>query len=253
MKIKNNITGENYQEDMFDFTEYETDFEESTNKPSSIKKALAVTVMALSIGIILGGLHHQQEAPEIHQAVKIEDSIWSDFDTSKVSSYFTALSYGSEYQLLEALCSDSSTVYSTVKNNEAKMKYSYDKYYSIAQGIQRFGKCISISHINGVSNNKVSLVINYVSDDDLTEFFNERSNDLCRYFTSHDLSKENLVWELFNLIDKYEVSTTELTIELPVEKVDDLYTISDDSEVCNLLVHTYEKAIDEMVKQLSIH
>ena len=47
MKIKNNITGENYQEDMFDFTEYETDFEESTNKPSSIKKALAVTVMAL--------------------------------------------------------------------------------------------------------------------------------------------------------------------------------------------------------------
>ena len=190
---------------------------------------------------------------EIHNAVEIENSNWSDFDCTKVNSYFDVLSSGTNYKMLEPMTANSSTVYSTVQDNEEKMQNLYDEYYGLAQGIQKFGGLITVNRIDGVSDNKVSLSINYISEADIIEYFNENANDLCRYFTSHEVSKENLVRELFNLMDTYQMSTSEKDIELTVEKVNGVWTISDDSVLNDLLTASYNQSINEMKKQISMH
>ena len=155
--------------------------------------------------------------------------------------------------MLDAMCTGNSKVYSTIKDNEAKMVNLYDKFYGIAQAYQKFGSYMSISHINGVCDNKVSLTICCITDDDITEFFNLYANDLNRYFTSHELSEENVVRELFNLLNAYEISTSEISIELPVEKVDGIYTIADDKEIVRLLRGTYMSSINSIVRQINMH
>ena len=170
-----------------------------------------------------------------------------------INSYFDVLSSGTNYKMLEPMTADSSIVYSTVQVNEEKMQNLYDEYYGLAQGIQKFGGLIIVNHIDGVSDNKVSLSINYISEADIVEYFNENANDLCRYFTSHDVSKENLVRELFNLMDTYQMSTSEKDIELAVEKIDGVYTIVDDSTILDLISDAYNQSLQEMTKQLSMH
>lgn len=254
MKVRNiPISEDFYKGDIAFDEECFCDFERNERKSFPIKKALVSAVMAISIGMIINGVSSVAEQPEIHQAIEIEDSKWSEFDTSKVSSYFNILSSGTEYKMLEAMCSDGSKIYSTIQNSEVNMQHLYDENYGIAQGLQKFGSYMSINCINGVSDNTISLSVNYVSEADVIEFFNANSNDLCRFFTSHEVSEESLVRELFNLLDTYEISTSDTTIELQVEKVDGVYTIADDSTIYELLIDSYNDSIEEMTKQLSMH
>lgn len=253
MKTRNIGISPDWIPDELSFDEQcDCEYELKEKKPLPIKKALLISVMAISLGIVINGVSNANRT-ETYNAVAIEDSHWSDFDSTKINSYFDVLSSGTNYKMLEAMSVGSSTIFSTIQDNEGKMQNLYDEYYGAAQGIQKFGGLISVNHINGVSDNKVSLSINYVSEADLVEYFNENANDLCRFFTSHELSKENLVRELFILMDTYQISTSEKTIELAVEKVDGVWTIADDSALNDLLITTYNQAIQQMTKQISMH
>ena len=253
MKTRNSLISADWIPDSISFDEQcDCEYELKERKPLPIKKALVVSVIAISLGIVINGVSNINRT-EIHSAIEIEDSHWSDFDCTKVNSYFDVLSSGTNYKMLEPMTADSSIVYSTVQDNEEKMQNLYDEYYGLAQGIQKFGGLITVNRIDGVSDNKVSLSINYISEADIVEYFNENANDLCRYFTSHGVSKENLVRELFNLMDTYQMSTSEKDIELAVEKIDGVYTITDDSVLNDLLTTSYNQAISEMTKQINMH
>lgn len=253
MEIRKVLTSDDSLVDNFSFDEQcNCEYELKERKPLPIKKALVVSVIAISLGIVINGVSNMNRT-EIHSAVEIENSNWSNFDSTMINSYFDVLSSGTNYKMLVPMTADSSIVYSTVQDNEEKMQNLYDEYYGLAQGIQKFGGLVTVNHIDGVSDNKVSLSINYVSEADIIEYFNENANDLCRYFTSHDVSKENLVRELFNLMDTYQISTSEKDIELAVEKIDGVWTISDDSVLNDLLTASYNQAINEMKKQISMH
>lgn len=253
MKTRNSLISADWIPDSISFDEQcDCEYELKEHKPLPIKKALVVSVIAISLGIVITGVSNINRS-EIHSAVEIEDSHWSNFDSTMINSYFDVLSSGTNYKMLEPMTADSSIVYSTVQDNEEKMQNLYDEYYGLAQGIQKFGGLITVNRIDGVSDNKVSLSINYVSEADITEYFNENANDLCRYFTSHEVSKENLVRELFNLMDTYQMSTSEKNIELAVEKIDGVYTIVDDSTILDLISDAYNQSLQEMTKQLSMH
>lgn len=253
--MRNNpIRDDSYKESMeFEEVFYEGIEEYVEDDRYHFKKPLVIAVMLMSIGLITSGVSNIPKEPEVYNAIEVEQSKWSDFNSSMVDSYFNILSSGSEYKMLDAMCSDGSKVYFTIKDNEAKMQYLYDKHYGIAQAYQKFGSYISISHINGVSDNKVSLTIRCITDDDITEFFNLYANDLNRYFTSHELSEGNVVRELFNLMSVYEISTSEVSIELPVKKIGGVWTIANDSEIARLLQRAYMASVNNMVRQISMH
>lgn len=255
MKRRNNpIRDDSYQESMeFEEVSYEGIEEYVEDDRYHFKKPLVVAVMAISIGLIASGVSNIPKEPEVYNAIEVEQSKWSDFDSTKIDSYFNILSSGSEYKMLDAMCTENSKVYSKIKSSEAKMVNLYDKFYGIAQAYQKFGSYMSISRINGVCDNKVSLTICCVTDDDITEFFNLYANDLNRYFTSHELSEENIVRELFNLLSSYEITTSEVSIELPVKKVDGVWIIANDSEIARLLQRAYMASVNDMVRQLNMH
>ena len=255
MKLRNSQIKEDSYQDSVEISTIEHDGveEEFASNQFPIKSSVMSAVMMISIGLIIGGVSSIQKEPEVYNTGKAEQSKWSDFDTTKINRYFNILSSGSEYKMLNAMCSDGSKVYSTIKSNEEEMQHLYDKYYGITQAYQKFGSYMRISHINGVFNNKVCLSIRCVLYDDITEFFNLYARYLNRFFTSHELSVENVVRELFYLLDTYKISTSEIAIELPVKEVDGLYTISDDSEVVRLIRRTYMVSINIMVRQINMH
>ena len=255
MKMKNNLTKfDDISDDLdIDVSDFEGIEENLDTKELNLKKPLIAVVLTLSIGLIAAGVSNIPKEPEVYNAIEVEQSKWSDFDSTKIDSYFNILSYGREYKMLDAMCTENSKVYSEIKSNEAKMVNLYDKFYGIAQAYQKFGSYMSISHINGVCDNKVSLTICCITDDDITEFFNLYANDLNRYFTSHELSEENVVRELFNLLNAYEISTSEVSIELPVKKIDGVWIIANDSEIARLLQRAYMASVNSMVRQLNMH
>lgn len=256
MKIKEKIEQTEFYKEEVTFNNHLLfeDNEFISKEGISIKKLfIAPIILLVSISLITLGVKNYYNKPEVHNAIEAEGNKWSQFEDSMIEDYFNILSTGEEYKLLDIVCSNESNVYLAIESSINNINHLYDEYDGLARGIQKFGSFISVNNINGVCNSMVSISINYVSEADLTEFFNAYSNDLCRYFTVYELSSENLIKELFNLLNSYEITTSEITVELPVEIKNGKFAISDDTIILELMKRSYNTSISEMIKQIKIH
>ena len=81
MEIRKVLTSDDSLVDNFSFDEQcDCEYVLKERKPLPIKKALVVSVIAISLGIVITGVSNINRS-EIHSAVEIENSNWSNFDS----------------------------------------------------------------------------------------------------------------------------------------------------------------------------
>lgn len=219
-------------------------------------KQVAFLVMTISLSLVSLGVHQVRNRPvSVENAIVIEDSHWSEIaDASRIESYFTSLSYGSQYDFLDAMSSSGeSSVNKAVKDCLNASDHLYDESYGRAYIMQKFGSFISLNEVIGKQGYKIKVSINYTSDEDIRNFFFNNSDFVCRFFTNHEVSQENIVREILNLLDSYEIDTSELILELPVEESDGVLAIADDSQLLDLLNNSYNQSVNELITQIKLH
>lgn len=213
-------------------------------------------VVLLSMGLIYFGVNNIRSTPvEVENAIMIEDSNWSEIaNTSRIESYFTSLSYGGQYDFLDAMSSNGvSAVHNSVKSNLNSSQHVYDEGYGKAYIMQKIGSFVKLNKVIGKQGDKIRVSVNCPSEADIMEFYYENSNILCRFFTNHDPTQENIVMEILNLYDSYEISTSERIFELPVKESDGVLCIEDDTEILKYLEVSYYQSMNQVIEQIKMH
>ena len=172
-----------------------------------------------------------------------------------ISSYFGVLNIGSNYDLLNSFCSDSSNFYDTEKHHRSEMKFAYDINDCYARVLRCFGKYISMSKIVDIriKNNKyyVYTSINYPDNTSLTEYFYVYSNDMTKFFNTNEITQQNIIRYIVQLADTYGLPTSSSEICIEVKRTSsNEYKITNDSIITDQITDSYNYAVSQAIKIL---
>lgn len=175
--------------------------------------------------------------------------------SSVISSYFNILKSGSSYDVLNNFCMTSSTFCSTEELFRDKMEYAYDKNDCYSRVLKCFGGYFSVSRINEILYKDdiyyAYVSLNFPDNDTLTEYFYIYANDMTKYFTSNDITEQNIVKYIVKLADTYGIPTS--SVEVCVEMCKDgngEFVFMDDSFVTNRCTSSYNYAISQVTRIL---
>lgn len=172
-----------------------------------------------------------------------------------VTTYFNTLKDGALYTRLNDCCSNQSVFYSTEKLYRNNMEYSFDMNDCCARILKCFGGYFKVSRINEIlcKDNKYYVYANldYPDKDSLHEYFYVYSNDLAKYFTSCDISEQNIIRYIIKLADTYGLPTSGSEVCLEFSKDSrGSYLLTSDDIVTSYCIESYNYAISEVVKVL---
>ena len=175
--------------------------------------------------------------------------------TRVLSSYFNVLKHKSSYNILDEFCLTSSTFCETEKLYRDKMEYSYDVNDCYSRALRCFGSYFTVSHVNEVLYKEgtyyVYANLNYPDNDALTEYFYIYGNDMTKFFTSNEITEQNVVRYILQLSDTYGLPSSEREVCIEMCKdTDGNYVILDDSIVTSQCTTAYNYAISQVVKIL---
>lgn len=192
---------------------------------------------------------------------RVEDGVSVDNDTyaeiSKViSSYFNILNNESSYELLNNFCLTSSTFYETEKVYRDKMKYTYDSNDCYARALKCFGSYFSVSKINEIlykdDTYYVYADLSYPDNEVLAEYFYIYANDMTKFFTSNEITEQNIIKYILELSDNYDIPTSSTEICIEFYKNGDDFVFMDDSFVTSQCTSSYNYAVSQVVKILGV-
>lgn len=175
-----------------------------------------------------------------------------------ISSYFNVLRNGNSYDILNNFCLSSSTFYNTEKLYREKMIHSYDSNDCYSRALRCFGTYFTVSKINEVLYKDGTYYIyanlNYPDNNALTEYFYVYANDMTKFFTSNEITEQNMVRYIVNLADTYGIpsSSSEICIEMYKNDSGEFVFI-DDSFVTNKCTTAYNYAISQVIRVLGIN
>lgn len=192
----------------------------------------------------------------VEDATKAEDSDYIEI-SKVITSYFNILQNGSSYEVLNNFCLTSSTFYDTERLYREKMEYSYDSNDCYSRALRCFGKYFSISKINEVlykdGTYYVYASLNYPDNEVLTEYFYIYANDMTKFFTSNEITEQNIVRYIIQLADTYGIPTSSTEICIEMYKDDSKgFVFMDDSFVTNQCTTSYNYAVSQAIKILGV-
>lgn len=260
------------QEENFEFFDDIPDIDYSARRAKirSIMPFVGIIIIILVQGIWLGSLirekpdedymNFQASLTEQQKIQYVEgDEVPSeDFVAinNLLSDYFKTLQSKQEYEMLSYSClGGKSTFAEEYDRSLREMESAFDKYDCNARALSEFGSYIKL---NKISKSVVTDGTYYIycdtsvpSKDDVAEYIHRYSYNMTKYFTSKDVTQENVARFLLETMESNPIPLTTKTICMEVVKDKDKnFKIVDDSEVLNVASTAYNYSISQIAKVL---